>query len=98
MADVISLNVTIGDRIYPLKVRMEDEAIVRQAEQLINHKYAEFQLRFSGQEKLDYLAMSALMNMVEQIKEHQDALQASETVRVKLAEATQLILDGLRKD
>lgn len=98
MADVISLNVTIGDRIYPLKVRMEDEAIVRQAEQLINHKYAEFQLRFSGQEKLDYLAMSALMNMVEQIKEYQDALQASETVRVKLAEATQLILDGLRKD
>lgn len=97
MSEVISINVTIGDRIYPLKVRSEDESLVRQAEQLINHKYNEFQLRFSGQEKLDYLAMSSLMNMVDLMKDHRDATTDSDQLRQKLSEATQLVMDGLKK-
>lgn len=98
MSEVISINVTIGDRIYPLKVRMEDEPVVRQAEQLINHKFAEFQLRFSGQEKLDYLAMSSLMNMVDIMRQQQEEALATEEVRARLSKAAQLIADGLRRE
>ena len=97
MSEIISINVTIGDRMYPLKVRSEDEPLVRQAEQLINHKYNEFQLRFSGQEKLDYLAMSSLMNMVEVMKQQQETGTASEELKNKLSRATQLIMDGLKR-
>ncbi|MEO6166533.1 MAG: cell division protein ZapA [Chitinophagales bacterium] len=97
MSEIISINVTIGDRMYPLKVRHEDEPIVRQAEQMINHKYSEFQLRFSGQEKLDYLAMSSLMNMVEVMKQQNDHAAASDELKTKLSHATQLIMEGLKR-
>lgn len=98
MSEIISINVTIGDRMYPLKVRSEDEPIVRQAEQLINHKYSEFQLRFSGQEKLDYLAMSSLMNMVEIMKQQEDTSALQTELQEKLTQATQLVMDGLKRN
>jgi hypothetical protein len=82
---------------YPLKVRSEDEPLVREAEHLINQKFNEFQLRFSGQEKLDYLAMSALMNVVELMKNQQDASASSGDLLSKLSEASQLISEGLKK-
>ncbi|MBX7108945.1 MAG: cell division protein ZapA [Chitinophagales bacterium] len=97
MSDIISINVTIGDRMYPLKVRSEDEPVVRQAEQLINHKYSEFQLRFSGQEKLDYLAMSSLMNMVEIMKLQEDDSAMKLALQEKLSHASQLLMDGLKR-
>jgi cell division protein ZapA (FtsZ GTPase activity inhibitor) len=97
VSETISTNITIGDRIYPLKVRAEDEAIVRKAEHLINQKFNEFQLRFAGQEKLDYLAMSALMNMVEVLKSLDEESSSSEILKGKLSEAIQLISDGLKK-
>lgn len=97
MSDIISINVTIGDRMYPLKVRSEDEPVVRQAEQLINHKYSEFQLRFSGQEKLDYLAMSSLMNMVEIMKLQEDDSAMKLALQEKLSHASQLVMDGLKR-
>ena len=97
MPDTISITVTIGDRMYPLKVRGEDEPLVRQAEHLINQKFNEFQLRFSGQEKLDYLAMSALMNVVELMKNEKDEVIFSDELKSKLSEASQLIAEGLKK-
>ncbi|MEP7129006.1 MAG: cell division protein ZapA [Chitinophagales bacterium] len=97
MSEIISINVTIGDRMYPLKVRGEDEPVVRQAEQLLNHKYSEFQLRFSGQEKLDYLAMSSLMNMVEVMKQQEDVAALREELALRLTNATQLVMDGLKR-
>jgi cell division protein ZapA len=97
VSETISINVTIGDRMYPLKIRAEDQLMVRKAEQLINQKYGDFQLRFSGQEKLDYLAMSALMNVVDLMKEHSESDGAASMVKEKLLKASQLIADGLRK-
>ncbi|MBK9731486.1 MAG: cell division protein ZapA [Chitinophagaceae bacterium] len=97
MSEIISINVTIGDRMYPLKVRGEDEPVVRQAEQLLNHKYSEFQLRFSGQEKLDYLAMSSLMNMVEVMKQQEDIASLRDELAHRLTNASQLVMDGLKR-
>lgn len=98
MSETISINVTIGDRMYPMKVRSEDEPIVREAEQLLNHKYSEFQLRFSGQEKLDYLAMSSLMNLVEVMKQQQDGSIIQDALKAKLSEVNQLVMDGLKRN
>jgi hypothetical protein len=78
-------------------VKSEDEALVRRAEQLIHHKFNEFQLRFSGQEKLDYLAMSALMNVVELMKNEHDSAGLTDEIKARLSEASQLIAEGLRK-
>ncbi len=97
MSENISINVTIGDRMYPLKIRAEDQPLVKKAEQLINQKYSDFQLRFSGQEKLDYLAMSALMNVVDLMKGQSESEMDAAVIKEKLLEASQLIAEGLRK-
>jgi cell division protein ZapA len=97
VSENISINVTIGDRMYPLKIRAEDQPLVKKAEQLINQKYSDFQLRFSGQEKLDYLAMSALMNVVDLMKGQSESEMDAAVIKEKLLEASQLIAEGLRK-
>jgi cell division protein ZapA len=97
MDDLIGISVTVGDRRYPLKVRAEDEEIVRQAEHLINEKFNEFQLRFTGQEKIDYLAMSALMNAVDLLRNQTQKDEGTDDLMQKFSEAEALLNDALKK-
>jgi len=94
---LISISVTVGDRRYPLKVIARDEELVRQAELLVNEKFNEFQLRFTGQEKIDYLAMSALMNMVDLMKVQNLDGTDSELILQKLNEADRILMEALKK-
>lgn len=97
MDELISINITIGERQYPLKIRKAEEEIVRQAEHLINEKFNDFQLRFTGQEKIDYLAMSALMNLIDQLRNQSGTLQEAELLQKKFAEAEALLAEALKK-
>lgn len=97
MEELVSVNITIGERQYPLKIRAADEPIVRRAEHLINEKFNDSQLRFTGQEKIDYLAMSAMMNMIELLKNQSAEAAASNALLQKLAEADTLITQALKK-
>ncbi len=97
MDELINISVTVGDRRYPLKVRAQEEELVRQAEHLINEKFNEFQLRFTGQEKIDYLAMSALMNFVELLKNKNADGEQDEVLFQKLSEAEKVITNALKK-
>src|SRR5258706_9388160 len=98
MDDLISINLTIGDRRYPLKIRTAEEPLVREAERLINEKFNEFQLRFTGQEKIDYLAMSALMNLVDVLKQHSQENESTDDVMKKLSEAEAMLNESLRRN
>jgi len=97
MEELVSVNITIGERQYPLKIRAAEEVLVRQAEHLINEKFNDFQLRFTGQEKIDYLAMSALMNLVELLKKQTTDDQASTEFQQKISEADALLSQALKK-
>ena len=97
MDENVSITVTVGERKYPLKIRAADEAIVREAEHLINEKFNEFQLRFTGQEKIDYLAMSALMNLVDIIRDHRNDGASSDLFQKKISEADQLLTEALKR-
>ena len=85
MEELISINITIGERQYPLKIRAAEEDLVRKAEHLINEKFNDFQLRFTGQEKIDYLAMSALMNLIEILKKQSTEEEGSDLILQKLS-------------
>ncbi len=63
------IKITVADRQYPVTVKPEDEKAVRTAAKMINDKISEYQRQFQAKDKQDYLAMSALMNLVEQMKE-----------------------------
>ena len=97
MEELVSISVTVGERQYPLKIRAQDEELVRHAEHLINEKFNEFQLRFTGQEKIDYLAMSALMNFVDILKNKNADGEQAELLFQKISEAEKMIVAALKK-
>ncbi|MCY7409906.1 MAG: cell division protein ZapA [Chitinophagales bacterium] len=98
MEELVSISVTLGERRYPLKIRAGEEAPVREAETMINEKFNEFQLRFTGQEKIDYLAMSVLMIVVDLLKHKSIDGNSSVEIVNKLAEVETLIADTLKKN
>lgn len=98
MEELVSISVTLGERRYPLKIRAGEEIAVREAETMINEKFNEFQLRFTGQEKIDYLAMSTLMIVVDLLKHKSNDGNSSVEIVNKLAEVETLIADALKKN
>jgi len=56
----ISIKINIADRIYPLRVDMEEEEVIRRAVKLINDKIKEFQENYAVRDKQDLLSMCVL--------------------------------------
>ena len=56
----ISIKINIADRVYPLKVNMEEEEIIRRAANLINDRIKEYQENYAVKDKQDLLSMSLL--------------------------------------
>ncbi|MBK1441108.1 cell division protein ZapA [Parapedobacter sp. ISTM3] len=56
----ISIKINIADRIYPLRVDMEEEEVIRRAAKLINDRIKEFQENYAVRDKQDLLSMCVL--------------------------------------
>jgi cell division protein ZapA len=56
----ISIKINIADRVYPLKVNMEEEEIIRRAAKMINDRIKEYQDNYAVRDKQDLLSMSVL--------------------------------------
>ncbi|MFC7522709.1 cell division protein ZapA [Parapedobacter sp. GCM10030251] len=56
----ISIKINIADRIYPLRVDMEEEEVIRRASKLINDRIKEFQENYAVRDKQDLLSMCVL--------------------------------------
>lgn len=65
----LSIKVSIGERIYPLKIRSEDEENVRKAAQRINERLLEYETKFGFADRKDALAMIALEFSVDLLSE-----------------------------
>lgn len=60
MKDEVSIKVKIADRVYPLKVSIEEEAHVRRAVQSIDKKIKDLKSQFDIKDLKDILSMIAL--------------------------------------
>ena len=60
MSEKLKIRVTIGDRIYPLTINIEEEEGVRKAVKRINNLADKFEKSYAVQDKQDVLAMCAL--------------------------------------
>ena len=60
MNEKLKIRVTIGDRIYPLTINVEEEEGVRKAVKRINDLSIKFEKSYAVQDKQDVLAMCAL--------------------------------------
>src|SRR5690606_36231565 len=56
----ISIKINIADRIYPLRIDMEEEEVIRRAAKLINDRIKEFQEYYAVRDKQDLLSMCVL--------------------------------------
>jgi cell division protein ZapA (FtsZ GTPase activity inhibitor) len=64
----LSIKVNIAERIYPLKIEIEEEEIVRLAAKNINDKIRIFQENYSVNDKQDLLSMAILGYATEVLK------------------------------
>ena len=57
MAELIPINILIGDRTYRIKTDPQDEEVIRRTLKTINDKIIEFKTQFAGKDMQDYIAM-----------------------------------------
>ncbi len=57
MAELIPINILIGDRTYRIKTEPENEETIRKNLKLINDKILEYKTQFAGKDMQDYIAM-----------------------------------------
>lgn len=57
MAELIPVNIVIGDRTYRIKTNPADEETIRRTLKTINDKIIEFKTQFAGKDMQDYIAM-----------------------------------------
>ena len=57
MAELIPINIVIGDRTYRIKTNPSDEEAIRRTLKTINEKIVEFKTQFAGKDMQDYIAM-----------------------------------------
>ncbi|MGO1521772.1 MAG: cell division protein ZapA [Sphingobacterium sp.] len=64
----ISIKINIADRVYPLRVSVEEEEVIRHAAKLINEKIKELQENYAVRDKQDLLSMCILQYATGMIK------------------------------
>ncbi|MCS3799915.1 cell division protein ZapA [Niastella sp. OAS944] len=79
MAELIPINVLIGDRTYRIKIEPSDEEVVRKTLKLINDKIIEFKTTFAGKDMQDYVAMVVLWYATQQKAADSQPLVDSQT-------------------
>ena len=67
----LSIKVTIGNRVYPLTIRREEEELIRKAVRMVNDNIKELENNYAVRDKQDLLAMTALFYANKTLNEDQ---------------------------
>ncbi len=87
----LSIKLKIGNREYPMKVAVEEEATVRNAGKKINEKISTYQKQFGIEDKQDLLAMAAIDCLVENMKSEATMQSIDEVAMEQLSKLNRLI-------
>jgi len=60
MKNFIPVNVVVGDRTYRIKIKAEDEEMVRKISKKLNEQVNSFKAQYAGKDMQDYIAMALL--------------------------------------
>ena len=75
MAELIPINILIGDRTYRIKTSPQDEEAIRRAIKMINDKIIEFKTQFAGKDMQDYIAMVMIWYATQTSSDNNPALE-----------------------
>lgn len=92
----ISIKINIADRMYPLRVEMEEEEIIRQAAKLINDRIKEFQENYAVRDKQDLLSMCVLHYATGMIKAEKKNGDEGAEIANRISELDQMLEDFLQ--
>ncbi|MCJ8210308.1 cell division protein ZapA [Mucilaginibacter sp. RS28] len=93
----ISIKINIADRVYPLKVSMEEEEIIRRASKLINDRLKEYQENYAVRDKQDLLSMAVLHYATESLRVERKVTVEDTEVADGVYRLDQLLTDFLSK-
>ncbi len=93
----ISIKINIADRVYPLKVNMEEEEIIRRAAKLINDRIKEYQENYAVRDKQDLLSMAVLHYATSSLKVEQKVAVDDTDVADKVYHLDHLLSDFFSK-
>lgn len=79
MAELIPINIVIGDRTYRIKTKPSDEEAIRRTLKTINEKIVEFKTQFAGKDMQDYIAMVMIWYATQTSAESNPALEKEMT-------------------
>jgi|SRR2546428_7351508 len=94
---VISIKINIADRVYPLKVDMAEEEIVRKAAKDINERIKTLTQNYEVRDKQDLLSMCVLHYATTALKLDNKNLIPDEGITEKITELDQLLDNFLAK-
>lgn len=85
MAELIPVNILIGDRTYRLKIEPSDEEKLRKTVKIINDKIVEFKTNFAGKDMQDFVSMVLIWFAIEQNNSGTEKIKLQETAEKLLA-------------
>ena len=93
----ISIKINIADRVYPLRINMEEEEIVRRAAKVINDRIKEFQDNYAVRDKQDLLSMCVLHYATATLKAEKKDMNEDTEVAEKVYQLDQLLTNFFSK-
>lgn len=87
----ISIKINIADRIYPLRISIEEEEMIRRAAKLINDRIKEFQENYAVKDKQDLLSMAVLHYATATLKAENSAKEIDKGITDKVYQLDQLL-------
>ena len=93
----ISIKINIADRVYPLKINMEEEEVIRRAAKLINDRIKEFQENYAVRDKQDLLSMCVLHYATATLKAEKKVNNDDSAIADKVYQLDQLLSDFFEK-
>ena len=93
--ELININLQIAGRSYPLKIKPEEEEVVRLAAKKLSEKVAGLQEQYAAKDKQDYLAMCALMSEVEILSSQKKVMISDPAFFDKLRELDTVLTEAV---
>ena len=87
----ISIKINIADRVYPLKVDVDEEEIIRRAGKVINDRIKEYQDNYAVRDKQDLLSMCVLHYATTTLKAEMKEMHDDTDVTDKVHELDHLL-------
>jgi cell division protein ZapA (FtsZ GTPase activity inhibitor) len=93
--ETLAIKLKIGDREYPMRVKIADESKIRNAGKLINEKLRKYKDEFGLDDTQDLLAMVAFDCMVESLETNEINAGDSEQIKSSISQISALLEKAL---